>query len=1055
MRPPRFLKYATLATLLLISTLVPTRAQAQDYTSNLVAHWTLDETSGTTVIDSIGGNDGTMQGGMDAGTDSIAGQIGRTLNYDGIDDRVTMGNADVAESQTNLTVSFWLYPRGTARYDQIIFGMVNNNQQLFDFSYLANSNIQSRFWGTSSSSSAVQLNKSNFNLNQWNHVVMTYDGTTRFYLNDALRGTGAVLNESTRTGGNDFIQFGHAATPFDGMIDDVRIYDRTLSAADISALFAYTGVDYTCANPDGLTGEMLFNDDNRTLQYCNASNWVSIGKPAISNTGLVGHWKLDETSGSSIADSSDNGNNGTWSDGVNNDVTEETSTGQVGTTINFDGIDDNINAGSDNSLDNMSAFTLTVWMNANSEGGNDVGRIFSKSNWALIASDTGRTNALTFYITDTSFSNYLKVRAIDNSWSIGTWHHVVMAWNGGTDVANDMKLYIDGTEVAYNLQDYDPGTRGDDSGANLLIGEHQGQSWNFDGELDDARIYNRALSATEIADMYNAQTANCSAPTSNLVGHWTLDETSGSTIADSSGNSNNGTWTDGANNDVTEETTTGIDGTAIAFDGADDHVTIPEFPEAESDTITLSAWIKVQSVTDEPLRKNIVSKYRSGFTQWRLYRDSGFANNGRSEICFSLRADTSLTLCSPADWPTDLGWHHVTGVYNGTDMRIYGDGVLLNTPAAQTGSIYSAYNHDICIGTEYAGGCYAGGSTWNGEIDDVRLYNRALSTTEIAALYGGTGGTCSVSTCASPFAPKATLVFNTDYDVMQYCNGNDWIAMGPAGNGGAGCSNPSGLQAELIYNQDLNILQYCEGDEWIAMTPKLGTQLALDLAGHWTLDETSGSAIADNSSNGNNGTWTDGADNDVTGETTTGTVGTALAFDGTDDHISIPEFAESEDDTITISAWIKVQSVTDEPSLKHIISKYRSGFTQWRLYRDGGVANNGQSEICLAINTDASSTVATCTPTDWPTDLGWHHVTGVYNGTDLQIYGDSILLNTPVAQTGSIYSAYNHDICIGSQDTGSGCSSAGVWNGDLDDVRLYNRALSATEITALYNLGTP
>lgn len=1060
MRPPRFLKYATLATLLL--TLAPTLVQAQDYTSNIISYWNFDETSGSTFADQVGSNDGTWTDGVDNdfSGESVSGYFGNGILLDGVDDRINFGSNASIDSVVPLTVCMWVNP--------VTFGSGYKNL------ITKSNNGGSDGWDFYTGSGAVGLSTWNGGYKQpgglatgsWQHVCVTWDGSAGpggidNYLDGThLPNAGASWGASGGDDANALVlgQRIGGSLGLNGNFDELRVYNRKLTDADIAALYAATSpTAYTCATPNGLTGEINFNDDNRTLQYCNATNWVSIGKPAISNTGLVGHWKMDETSGSSIADSSDNGNNGTWSDGINDDVTEETSTGQVGTTINFDGVDDNINAGSDNSLDNMSAFTLTVWMNANSEGGNDVGRIFSKSNWALIASDTGRTNALTFYITDTGFSNYLKVRAIDNSWSIGTWHHVVMAWNGGTDVANDMKLYIDGTEVAYNLQDYDPGTRGDDSGANLLIGEHQGQSWNFDGELDDARIYNRALSATEIADMYNAQTANCSAPTSNLVGHWTLDETSGSTIADSSGNSNNGTWTDGANNDVTEETLAGQNGTAIDFDGADNIITVPHAATLDiSSGYTVSSWVYFDSTQTGGIFPAIISKNNSGGwgSGWVLGRSSAGGNisGGKVRLAVYHNRDINVPNAAYSNWiyPVDT-WNYVTVSWDGNNVNYYLNGVLLETEIITTPPDTGSGDLNIGYGRANWYSAYH-----DGQIDDVRLYDRALSDTEIAALYGGTGGACSVSTCASPFAPKATLIFNTDYDVMQYCNGSNWIAMGPQGNGGAGCSNPSGLQAELIYNQDLNILQYCEGDEWIAMTPKLGTQLASGLIGHWTLDETSGNVIADSSGNGNDGTWVDSADNDVTGETTVGTVGTALTFDGTDDYIDISATAAGTGsyEDWTISTWYKSNTTTiSDDQYITVFGDPIGGNNDVFLIAVGDDAGY-EKAIRVFLNSNPSSGSNYYGTSD-VNDMNWHHIVVTRNkavGGDINIYVDGVLeSNNEVADD-----IENYTFTIaGHSYIGDDPGATETVNGILDDVRLYNRTLSASEVTALYDIGTP
>lgn len=72
------------------------------------------------------------------------------------------------------------------------------------------------------------------------------------------------------------------------------------------------------------------------------------------------------------------------------------------------------------------------------------------------------------------------------------------------------------------------------------------------------------------------------------------------------------------------------------------------------------------------------------------------------------------------------------------------------------------------------------------------------------------------SDCSSPTGTEGAYFYNVDYNVMQYCNGLNWIAMGPViGAGGGSCSSPSGTAGKMIYNSDYTALQYCNGTSWI------------------------------------------------------------------------------------------------------------------------------------------------------------------------------------------------------------------------------------------------
>ena len=61
------------------------------------------------------------------------------------------------------------------------------------------------------------------------------------------------------------------------------------------------------------------------------------------------------------------------------------------------------------------------------------------------------------------------------------------------------------------------------------------------------------------------------------------------------------------------------------------------------------------------------------------------------------------------------------------------------------------------------------------------------------------------------------MIYNTDDHVLQFCDGANWLAMGEAGDGGAGCTNPTAPEGEVIFHDDIKVMQYCEGDDWVGI----------------------------------------------------------------------------------------------------------------------------------------------------------------------------------------------------------------------------------------------
>jgi hypothetical protein len=205
----------------------------------------------------------------------------------------------------------------------------------------------------------------------------------------------------------------------------------------------------------------------------------------------------------------------------------------------------------------------------------------------------------------------------------------------------------------------------------------------------------------------------------SLVGWWKLDETSGSIAADSSSYGNNGTLVGNP------KWVTGNIGGALELDGNGDYVNCGHSPLFQiQDQITLACWIKVASFTTN--WSTIISK---GDNSYRLSRSSETGNaihmglNGTSTAGYQW-FDGRITV-------TDNQWHHVAGVYDGSHGIIYIDGVEDVTYPA-TGQL-NASNFDVYIGENSE----APGRFLKGLVDDVRIYNRAITQDEIQDVMKG------------------------------------------------------------------------------------------------------------------------------------------------------------------------------------------------------------------------------------------------------------------------------------------------------------------------------
>jgi hypothetical protein len=209
--------------------------------------------------------------------------------------------------------------------------------------------------------------------------------------------------------------------------------------------------------------------------------------------------------------------------------------------------------------------------------------------------------------------------------------------------------------------------------------------------------------------------------TPTLVGHWTLNEAGGAVAADSAGD-NYGTL---AGNPVWAPIDGRVDG-ALGFDGDGDYVNCGHDTVFNiRNAITVSAWVKVEAFTTG--WQAIVTK---GDSAWRLQ------GVGADDMPGTLEFACSGVMVPYTEWGNILGnvrvddgqWHHAAGIYDGWTMSLYIDGVLDVTSVASGQIGVNAY--DVLIGEN----AERPGRFWQGQTDDVRVYNYALTPDEIADL---------------------------------------------------------------------------------------------------------------------------------------------------------------------------------------------------------------------------------------------------------------------------------------------------------------------------------
>jgi len=422
-------------------------AAASPTPSGLVAHWKLDENSGVTAADSSGnGHTGTLTNGPTWTT----GQLNAAVNFDGVND--VIANNGIWDVTNNFTISFWAQPNTTHEIDgETTAGFGGISGQRYAIWPLWNNNGHAGV-GVSVGTNGVSVYEHSDNympatlvysgsLSGWTNVTVVYENKQpKLYLNGTLVRTG-LTSPMSFVHINPLEIGGDVYGYYSGKLDDVRIYNRGLSASEVASLVP------------------------------------------SSASGLMGNWKFDENSGTTAADSSGHNNTGTLSSGA------AWTTGQIGAATNLDGVDDYVQVGAKSSLVLTNVGTLSAWIYPTGAGSAAGGIIVNKEGEYELARFADGTIQWAFANTAPGW-NWINTGYVA---PLNQWTHVAVTYESGL-----VKTYINGTLTHTYAGS---GTIGDvDSSQNdFRVGGRQVTTQNFQGRLDEVRVYNLVLSASEVA----------------------------------------------------------------------------------------------------------------------------------------------------------------------------------------------------------------------------------------------------------------------------------------------------------------------------------------------------------------------------------------------------------------------------------------------------------------------------------------------------------------------------------------------------------------------------
>ena len=486
-----------------------------------VSYWQLNETSGTVAIDAMAANNGTYNSLPAGGGDGQIGAVGprpasspiEFLGFDTdnaaphlnlLDDCVLVPDSATLDITNALTVEAWINPDMDSAngYTKIV---TKNNSghyswELYQYRYSAD-NILLRFQ-VSADGAATTMASTDYIVpdGEWTHVAATFEPGTaiRIYINGAKAAVNTTSIPASIHAGTAEVIIGAYKwgipiyNEFDGLIDEVAIYDKTLSSSKVTQHYL-AGVNDRCVYSD-----------------------------QVKSFSPVSYWQLNETSGTVAIDAMA-ANNGTYNSlpagggdgqiGAAGPRPDSSPTGFLG--FNTDNAAPHLNKGNDcvpvpdsATLDITNALTVEAWINPDVDSAKGYTDLVSKRNtdqfsWRLYQYRLNADNILLRFEVSAD-GNYAAVTMASTGYIVpdGEWTHVAATFEPGTA----LRIYINGAQAAVNTTSIPASIHA--GTAEVIIGAYRLGAGataiygEFDGLIDEVAIYDKTLSPSQVLQLY-------------------------------------------------------------------------------------------------------------------------------------------------------------------------------------------------------------------------------------------------------------------------------------------------------------------------------------------------------------------------------------------------------------------------------------------------------------------------------------------------------------------------------------------------------------------------
>jgi hypothetical protein len=936
---------------------VPADAACVNPPAGLVSWWGGDNNA----LDIVGTNNGTIHGGITYSQ----GEVGRAFNFDGANGSyLQIPSGTALNIQGSLSISAWVYSRNVSGI-RLIAGKAGGTQ-LYSVDGILHFVVYSGGPHHAVSTTALAGNS-------WHHVAGVFNGsagTLMIYIDGVLNNTLPSIPSQLDTNVTPYEIGGFSAYAdnLDGLIDEVAIFNQALTGTDVQNIYNAGG--------------------------------AGMCRPSVAPpSGLISWWKGENNANDQLGI-----NNGTLMNGAT------FAQGKVGQAFSLDGSDDYVQVSDSPSLNiGVGDFSLHLWVNyavvktgdyvllpnvfiSQDEGG------YSTHKWVFFSSDNG----LYFHINNAG--SYTFVGPVAFTPQAGQWYQLTVTRSGTL-----YSFYVNGA-LAGTVTD---SMSIPDVSAPMTIGQAEGHGF-FNGLIDEAAIFNRALAADEVASIYNSGSSGMN----GLISWWKADGN-----ADDSVGAHSGTAAGGV------AYIAGKIGQAFSLDGSDDSVEVGNWFNLQS--FTISMW--VNPAASQQQYANIIDNNHSSnpARSWVMQQNDSISNQysfyGYSSTVGDVSAFPGVSFTLQANQ-----WTHVVVTRDGSTRigTVFINGIALPSVTGTTDINYDG-SQNLHFGRHDNLG-----RNWAGKLDEIQIYSRALSVAEVSKLAGTypdtfnftaqTGMPLSTTIASNPItitginSAAAISIAGGEYQI----NGGSWTSLGGTVNNG-----------------DTVIVHQISSGSYSTMTTSIltiggvsgafnvttaasGDPNASGLVSWWRAENNAYDSVGNN-----NGILRGGM------SFVPGVVGQAFSLDGVNDYLEIPHSDSlnfGAHQPMSIILWVKRTSTSGISTIfakrgdcgyqvHYLLQWYGPG--NWLVFGSTGAPGNGLTTTAdkLPLNT-------------------WTNISVTFDGTTATMYINGF----PVASNAMYFDPNTAPLTLGAEPV---CGD--FFGGLIDEVKIFNRGLSTTEVGTL------